>query len=211
MIGKDEMNMYLESCEKKYLNKEVFSNISYYFKNEVYFLAGKNGSGKSTLMRCLCKFEPFTSGIFKSDNKKILYLPDKSLTQKFLTIYENIQLLYALHGIRINDDIKKCIHTMFNEEQLYTLAEKASLGMTLKVGCSLIFARKHWDFIAIDETLSSIDIHSRDIIIDNCLQLTDEGVSTIIIHHGILSQRFDNRLSKLLLTRDKLCEVHTSV
>jgi len=46
MIGKDEMIMYLESCEKKYLNKEVFSNISYYFRNEVYFL------GKRLVLGC---------------------------------------------------------------------------------------------------------------------------------------------------------------
>ncbi|PCF43831.1 hypothetical protein B5C06_03990 [Staphylococcus delphini] len=85
--------------------------------------------------------------------------------QEYLTIRENIELSYSIHNLDIDDKVKSLINELYTKNQLNTQHDKASLGMCLKVGCTLLFKQNHWDIIILDETLSNIDFDSRALIL----------------------------------------------
>lgn len=182
------------TCEKcfKYYNKNaIISNFTYVFENQIYFLDGKNGSGKSTLYRLIVGLEKLSSGKIINNSKNILFLSNEGVGQNFLTISENIQLVYSLYKkkIDLNQDF---IQQLFFENQLNTLYEKASLGMSLKVGCTLLFIDNYWDLIIIDETFSGIDKSSRKILIDRLKDIhARENTTIIITSHNDLKREFD--------------------
>lgn len=176
-------------CTKKYDNKVVISNFSYNFDNHIYFLKGKNGSGKSTLLRMITQIEKPTAGTIVNHTKNILFLSNEGIGQNFLTIQENIELSFAIHNILLDEEIQSNIDKLYSNEQLHTLYEQASLGMSLKVGCSLLFKEHHWDLIILDETLSNIDQESREIILAKIEQLVKKDKVCVIVtsHNQILA------------------------
>ncbi|HDT8108067.1 TPA: ATPase, partial [Enterococcus faecalis] len=113
--------------------------------------------------------ENFSTGTFKHNNKINLFLTDQSLCHYYLTIIENIELFFSIHGLELTPQKLEQIKSLYNEEkQLTTLAENASLGMLLKAACTLLFEKGHWDLVILDETFSSIDKQSRTILLEQC-------------------------------------------
>ena len=78
---------------------------------------------------------------------------------------------------------------MYDKGQLDTLYENASLGMALKIGCTLLF-KKHWDLIIVDETFSGIDKESQSILLDQINILNQQSNTCIIItsHNDIMKE-----------------------
>lgn len=179
-----------EKCEKKYNKITVLSNFNYEFIDNVYFLKGKNGSGKSTLLRLLTGIEKPTSGKVQSNAKNILFLTNEGIGQNFLTIQENIELTFSLHKLKFDKDINHCISKLYDKGQLDTLYENASLGMALKIGCTLLLKKKHWDLIIVDETFSGIDKESQSILLDQINILNQQSNTCIIItsHNDIMKE-----------------------
>ena len=170
-----------KNCFKSYGKKKVIENFTQNFSDQIYVIKGSNGSGKSTLLKILGGFESFDEGYFKSDLANILFLTNESIGENFLTIKENIELLYHLHNITIDDSTWKAISNSYSDKQLDTLYEDASLGMSLKVGCSLIISPKKWDLIILDETLSGLDEPSRNIIIKYLENIVETMSTTVLI------------------------------
>ncbi|MCE5430720.1 hypothetical protein JMA29_09425 [Staphylococcus pseudintermedius] len=86
------------------------------------------------------------------------------------------------------------INELYTENQLNTQYDKASLGMCLKVGCTLLFKQNHWDIIILDETLSNIDFDSRALILKKTSEIVDQGKTSIILtsHNNILDAYEDD-------------------
>ncbi|WP_305133160.1 ATP-binding cassette domain-containing protein [Thomasclavelia cocleata] len=180
-----------DKCKKIYNNTTILNDFTYEFIDDVYFLKGKNGSGKSTLLRLLTGIEKTTSGKVKNDAKNILFLTNEGIGQNFLTIQENIELTFSLHKLKLNKDINCYISKLYDKEQLDTLYENASLGMTLKIGCTLLFKEHHWDLIIIDETFSSIDKESQRILLDQINILhRQSNVCVIITSHNDIMEDY---------------------
>ncbi|WP_430613869.1 ABC-2 type transport system ATP-binding protein [Enterococcus sp. AZ120] len=181
----------LENVGKVYQEKTIFSAINISFLNSMYFLRGSNGSGKSVFLRCLGNIEYFSIGTFKHNNKKNLFLTDQSLCHYYLTIIENIELFYSIHGLELTTTKIELIKKLYNDDkQLTTLAENASLGMLLKAACTLLFEKNHWDLVILDETFSSIDKQGRDILFEQCHKLILEGTCVILVSHNKLESEY---------------------
>lgn len=194
----------LENAEKKYQEKLIFSNINVSLQNSVYFLKGENGSGKSAFLRCLGNIEPFSkSTIIRQTNKNTLFLTDQSLCHYYLTILENIELFYSIHGLELTPSKLESMHRLYKDEkQLTTFSENASLGMLLKASSSLLFEKNHWDVVILDETFSSIDRQGRDILLEQCYQLTLDGTCVIIVSHNELEAEYKYHYFTLNLAKD---------
>ncbi|WP_113802285.1 hypothetical protein [Garciella nitratireducens] len=119
----------------------------------------------------------------------------------FLTISENIQLLFSLHSIELTQKTKQMINQLYEKNQLLTFPEHASLGMNIKIGCSLLFEENHWDLVILDETFSSVDEFSRKILLKQCEKLTYHGCCVIIISHNHLENECDFLFQKLYLSK----------
>ena len=176
-----------KNCFKSYGSKKIIENFTYNFNNQLYVIKGDNGSGKSTLLKILGGFEIFDEGNFISDARDILFLTNESIGENFLTIKENIELLYHLHNIAMDNNIWNAISNIYSDKQLDTLYEDASLGMSLKIGCSLIASQNKWDLIILDETLSGVDEPSRNTIIKYLESIVDTMDTTVLIvsHNNI--------------------------
>lgn len=119
--------------------------------------------------------------------KGILFLTNESIVENFLTIKENIELLYHLHNITLDKSTWNAISNIYSDKQLDSLYEDASLGMSLKIGCSLIASQNKWDLIILDETLSGVDEPSRNTIIKYLESIVDTMETTVLIvsHNNI--------------------------
>lgn len=62
--------------------------------------------------------------------------------------------------------------------------------MALKIGCTLLFKKKHWDLIIVDETFSGIDKESQSILLDQINILNQQSNTCIIItsHNDIMKE-----------------------
>ncbi|KAF2955824.1 ATP-binding cassette domain-containing protein [Marinitoga sp. 38H-ov] len=177
----------LNGCYKKYGNKIIFENINYTFYNNIYWLKGDNGIGKSVFLRCISNIEEFSGGIYKNNSKKILYIPEFSLNEDWLTLEENIRLFMYYHNISISDNIFKDILKKLNINDLSAFPYKASMGTNLKTIFSLIFIPNIWNLIVIDETLSHIDTKTQNIFFNELKNRMLEGSTIIFTYHGTLN------------------------
>lgn len=187
------MTLEIKDCYKKYNDKLVFENISYKFENKIYWLKGSNGIGKSVLLRCLTNIEKFTGGTIQSDKKNILYIPEFSLNEDWLTLRENVKLLMYYHKLHIDDEKLSNILYKLNMGDCNILPTKASLGTNIKTSLALLFVEKYWDLIIIDEALAHIDNSTKSNIIRELARRCDENATVILTHHG----EFMNEKNKL--------------
>lgn len=165
----------------------------------LYFFTGQNGIGKSVFLRGVCGLETFEEGTVRVNGEKILYLTDKSVGFNYLTVIENIELIHKLHGVVLNTE--DLIH-IYERKQLNVLARNASLGMQMKIGCSLLFIKDHWDIIVLDETLANIDKESRDIFYDLLDKRTSEGTCAIVVTHNELPSSNNLAYTKINMNKE---------
>ncbi|MDR0614885.1 MAG: ATP-binding cassette domain-containing protein [Lactobacillales bacterium] len=187
-----------------YDNKQLFSNITINFENNFYLLEGRNGSGKSTLMKIIAGLKNPVEGLVEKSEKsidKILFLESTGVGSSDLSIMENISLLYWMFDTKLTDShIKKIKKTLFTEEELLEKYIKASLGMKLKVGLSLLYSDIAWGLIILDETFSGIDVESMQHIVS---ELQNKQCPKIIVSHQKMEHYFKN-YKKIRLTKNKI-------
>jgi ABC-2 type transport system ATP-binding protein len=191
-----------------YDNKQLLSNITINFANNLYLLEGRNGSGKSTLMEIIAGLKKPTEGLVEKFTDKILFLGSTGVGSSDLSIMENITLLYWIFDTKLTDSqIKKMQNTLFTEEQLLEKYTKASLGMKLKIGLSLLYSDISWGLIILDETFSGIDVESMRYIVS---ELQNKQCPKIITSHQKIEHYFKNykkvRLTKSGIDKKDGCE-----
>lgn len=172
---------------KHYGNKSVFEAISFKFENEIYWLTGGNGIGKSVFCRCLVGLEEFSGGKLEGELGNVLFLPDTSVADNWLTIDENLDLMQYYFKINMNheklEEIKRRLEITEGKE----LASRVSVGTSMKVGLFLLFVEQRWQTIVLDETLSHVDEHIKTVILEELEKRKQEGACIVIINHGELS------------------------
>ncbi|MBE5903612.1 MAG: ATP-binding cassette domain-containing protein [Pseudobutyrivibrio sp.] len=190
----------LENCSKAYGSKTILDNINYTFYNNIYWLRGHNGIGKSVLCRCMLGLENFSKGEIKGMGKNVLYLPDTSIADFWLTVKENINILKYLFDISIDDEKQNDILNKLQLMDMDELASRLSVGTSMKIGLFLLFIQNKWDLIVLDETLSHIDKDCEKNILNELKKRSSEGTCIIVINHGEISIE-DTCIKKIELTQ----------
>ena len=195
----------LINCEKSYGNYTVFKNINFSFKPKTYWITGANGIGKSVLMRCMVGLENFTNGIVTGINGNTLYLPDTTVGDSWLTIDENIKLMFYYYGLCLDSNLLEEVKKRLGILDGAVLTSQVSLGTSLKIGLSLLFIRNYWDTIILDETLSHIDKDTQNIIMEELCLRSKEGSTIFITNHSTLpTTSFNDYFEELELSNNCL-------
>lgn len=158
---------------KSFSDRIILKQVSFDFKKGLYKLEGSNGSGKTTFLHLLAGLEAFDSGYHIHHKESVLYLDTNFIGVIPLTIEDNLKLLWKTLNITPNVQLLSLINDFFGE-RLQDNYLTASVGTKAKLGLSLIFA-KEWDYIFIDETLSTLDIESVDMIAKRMSALKDRA------------------------------------
>lgn len=200
--------MQLINIKKIYSDRVIFENFNYTFEGgNMYWLKGENGVGKSTFIRILVGVEKVTEGEIINIPKKILYIPEIEITEKWLTIKENIEFLYNISGIKKEDSLSIMSNLNINESDYNNISLDCSTGTNMKVGFSLIFSREHWDMIILDEAFSHIDIETQNSILEKLLIMSKENNTIIIFtHHDNIITKFKNDICNIIIKKDGVYE-----
>lgn len=198
----EKVMLELKNGSKKYGEKEVFSDLNYTFENEIYWLLGKNGAGKSVFCRCLVGLEEFTTGGVCGKLGNVLFLPDTSLGEKWLTLNESIDLMLFYYGIRISEEEKQEIKEKLEIGDGNDLVSRVSVGTSMKIGLFLLFISNFWQTIVLDETLSHLDVQMKDKVVSELKQRKKEGAVTFLINHGEVLTEGDKSCMKKIYLRE---------
>lgn len=154
---------------KKYGKKTALEDVSFKLKKGIYGLIGENGAGKSTLFRMLIGQEKADSGTIKIDGEtpdqgklRIGYLPQKFDFFQNLTVYEGLDYIATLKGIKDYRD--KEIDYWLRQLNLYEQRKKKikvlSGGMKQRLGIGQAFLGKP-DYVILDEPTVGLDPKER--------------------------------------------------
>jgi ABC-type multidrug transport system ATPase subunit len=76
------------------------------------------------------------------------------------------------------------------------------VGTAVKIGIFLLFIKKNWDLIIIDEALSHLDSNMREKVLDELEQRAIEGTTIIIIDHSMEDNRNTEMWKEIILEKE---------
>lgn len=193
----------INSCSKKFKEKLILDNQNIEIDSGIYKLDGKNGVGKSTVLKMLIGLDNDYIGDIINNYQPILYLTTEPIGIHPFTLMENLEILWNVFSIKPNNNELKKIQNFF-DNNLNTSYSKCSTGMKAKLGLSLLLVKK-WDLIIIDETISSLDSVSAEIVTSELIQQHLINKSTIIyVSHNQINQEIENESKTLKLEDGKI-------
>ncbi|MDR2661193.1 MAG: ATP-binding cassette domain-containing protein [Lactobacillaceae bacterium] len=191
----------IKNIFKQFDQNIIIDNQSFNLEAGIYRLAGNNGTGKSTLLNILGGIDSDFQGEVSIDRNNLLFLDDKDIGLNPFTIKENILILMKLFKIPSTSTTDKIIKDFFDGKEDLRYSQ-ASVGTKMKVGLILILL-KNWDIILLDESFSTIDTKSRQLIVDKLLSLKEKAI-IIYVAHSEVDERLTSVATKLELKAGKL-------
>jgi alpha-D-ribose 1-methylphosphonate 5-triphosphate synthase subunit PhnL len=187
---------------------EALENVSFSMnKGEIVGLIGKSGSGKSSLMKCIYRTYLPSSGeiLFNSDSfglidiakatdHEILQLRKNDITycSQFLHVIPRVSALNVVASGAVNRGISKeealekandLLQQLGLPEDLKDAFPSTFSGgeqQRINIARAIIAPPK---LLVIDEPTSSLDLKTKNVVIDIILKLKDKGVSVLCISH----------------------------
>ncbi len=170
---------------------------------EFVFILGANGTGKSTLMRLIVgELEPSEGRILIEEHdsasrlpghsRNIAYLPQDLQDPPFLSVREVVSLaqfsprrslgwrLSAPDAALVDEAIDQCDLGQLADRQFSQL----SGGEKQRAWLAFCLAQQR-QFIFLDESLQSLDYHSRNSFFDMLSNLARQGKGVMIITHDL--------------------------
>jgi ABC-2 type transport system ATP-binding protein len=175
-------------CTKKFKNNLILDKANFRISTGLFHLTGRNGAGKSTLLKMISGLDKMYSGDIISSNAPTLYLNVDPIGIHPFTIRENLEILWNTFNIKPSTEQLSKVEDFF-DNNLDGSYSRASTGMKAKVGLSLVFV-KDWETILIDETMSSLDTESIDMLSERLVDLSKKKVATILyVSHSMVNKR----------------------
>lgn len=216
-------NLKLNNISFKYptSDKYVLKNLDFTFeKGKKYIIIGESGTGKSTIFKILQKQEIATEGEVQLNNKNILDITDSIYYSKigFATQDTGIFTASIKDNISLFDN-KPVDKTIIEQLGLNTLFNSKPKGIDTVISSEdksisggekqrIAIARllnENLDCILLDESTSSLDKHSVDIV-EQCI-LSKKDLTVIAITHHLTSKAIEMSDCILKLEDGKLVPV----
>ncbi|MED1747253.1 MULTISPECIES: ATP-binding cassette domain-containing protein [Bacillus] len=188
------MGLEFVECTKNFKNTMILDKVNFSIPSGLFHLVGRNGAGKSTLLKMIAGLDKRYSGGIETNNKSTLYLNVDPIGIHPFTIRENLEILWNTFKITPTEE-QMCNVNDFFDGKLDDSYSRASTGMKAKVGLSLVFV-KDWETILIDETMSSLDSESIDMLSERLVNLSIKNIATIIyVSHSMVNKRLNDHSS----------------
>jgi ABC-2 type transport system ATP-binding protein len=189
----------IENLTKRYKGntKAAIDNISLEIPGgRIFGLLGPNGAGKTTMIRILSGLLAPTSGNItinghslkheKSAIKKIIgVVPQEIALYPTLTAWENLVIFGGVAGLKrsdLRDGINNWLKVFGLEKSRNHQVRNFSGGMKRRL--NLIAGIIHNPAILIlDEPTVGVDVHSKNVIIDNLFEINRKGTTIIYTSH----------------------------
>jgi ABC-2 type transport system ATP-binding protein len=182
------VGLELVNCTKKFKDVLIFNKVSFTISTGIFHLKGRNGVGKSTFLRMISGLDKKYTGDIIANGNSILYLNIDPIGIHPFTLRENLEILWKTFNINPTTKQLTKVNDFF-DGNLDVSYSKASTGMKAKLGLSLIFV-KDWETILIDETMSSLDSESIDMLSERLIELSERKTATIIyVSHSLVNKR----------------------
>jgi len=157
--------------------------------NKITMIVGPNGTGKTTLLKIITG-EIKTDCEIKNTFKKVFYLPQKLQYPKGITTFDYVSsILYKNNW--------KWFLTKEEENKVYEVLEKIELLNRKNVKIENLSAGEiqkaniglgllsDADIFLLDEPTSNMDLVNQIKILDMIKNLTDSGITSVIIMHDL--------------------------
>jgi ABC-type multidrug transport system ATPase subunit len=227
----------VENLSKSFSTVVAVDNLSFSVEEgTIHGFLGQNGAGKSTTIRMLLTLIKATSGNIKIFGKDLLTNRKEILQQtgaiiekpdlyKYLTAFENIQLMARLSGFTSNRTI------LMRQLEMVGLSDRAnskvktfSQGMKQRLGiaCAMVHQPK---LIVLDEPTNGLDPQGIADVRNLILHLSKNEKKTILVSSHLLSEMeliadamliidkgkkiAEGKMGELLNPADTLLEVRT--
>ncbi|ALM27581.1 ATP-binding cassette domain-containing protein [Bacillus altitudinis] len=187
------MGLEFVECTKKFKNNMILDKVNFSIPSGLFHLVGRNGAGKSTLLRMISGLDKRYSGVIEINKESTLYLNVDSIGIHPFTIRENLEILWNTFNITPNEE-QMCNVNDFFDGNLDGSYSRASTGMKAKVGLSLVFV-KDWETILIDETMSSLDSESIDMLSERLVKISKKNATIIYVSHSMVNKRLNDNSS----------------
>ncbi|MBU5256282.1 ABC transporter ATP-binding protein [Tissierella praeacuta] len=178
----------IKDINKKFNEVKVLENITINFpKNKTTCILGPSGCGKTTLLNIIAGIIKKDSGEIIGFNKDISFVFQEDRLIEWKNIEENIS--FVLKGKMDKEQIKATIDKYLKlvklEEYKYYYPRELSGGMRQKISILRAFAYPS-KLLIMDEPFKSLDINSKQILIDFFKELRIiENRTCIIVTHDI--------------------------
>lgn len=197
------MSLIFSNCTKRFKNHSVLNEVTFEIPKGLFHLKGRNGAGKSTLLRIVSGLDKRYSGDIIKQEGAILYLNYDPIGIHPFTIRENLEILWNTFKITPSTAQLSLVDEFF-DGNLDVSYSKASTGMKAKIGLSLAFV-KDWEIILIDETMSTLDTESIDMLSKRLVHLSKKQIATVIyVSHSMVNKRLNNNSNIIYLEEGEL-------
>ncbi|MBN1157784.1 MAG: ABC transporter ATP-binding protein [Bacteroidales bacterium] len=194
-------------------------------KGDIFGLLGPNGAGKTTMIRILCGLLSPTNGEVtiegyslkneKAFIRKIIgVVPQDIALYSSLTARENLSVYGGICGLKgrfLKERIKELLPVFGLEKSADRHVEHFSGGMKRRL--NLIAGLLHMPRILfLDEPTVGIDVHSRNVILENLREINRNGTTMVYTSHYL--EEAENLCSYItiidegrIITRGTLAEI----
>ncbi len=195
----EEPIIRVENLTKRYkgTDKDAIDNVSFEVpRGRIFGLLGPNGAGKTTMIRILCGLLAPTSGDItvngyslkneKSLIKKLIgVVPQEIALYPTLTARENLVIFGGVAGLKgseLTDRINNWLSIFGLDKSRNHQVRNFSGGMKRRL--NLIAGLIHNPAILIlDEPTVGVDVHSKNVIIENLFEINQKGTTIIYTSH----------------------------
>lgn len=160
----------------------------------IFGLLGPNGCGKTTALRMLCGliipdhgqgtclgFDLLTEP--KLIQAQIGYMPQKNCLYRNLTVYENLDFISRIYGLKNRKENLQQIMNLFSfEDKQHQLTHTLSIGWQQRVALAAALLHKP-RILFLDEPTSGIDPQSRLDVWEYLQLLSKQGVTILASTH----------------------------
>jgi ABC-2 type transport system ATP-binding protein len=185
----------VEKLNKSFYEKRAVIDFSLELhEGEICGFLGPNGAGKTTTLRMLCGLIIPDSGSghclgydiitnFSSIKKNIGYMPQKFSLYGSLSVYDNLDFVARLYGLRKRASKIKEIMSLFNlTEYQNALAKNLSGGWKQKLSLASCILHKP-KLLLLDEPTGGMDSSARRDFWDELSILSEHKITTLISTH----------------------------